>query len=34
MIALGAALNLDYKQMVDHWTKDDVRPPRPARKTR
>jgi exosortase len=31
MIGLGAALNLNYHQMVEHWTKEDVRPIRPPR---
>jgi exosortase len=31
MIGLGTALNLDYREMVEHWTKEDVRPSRPPR---
>jgi exosortase len=31
MIGLGATLNLDFRDWWDHWTKDDVRPPRPPR---
>lgn len=31
MIGLGAVLNIDYHEMVDRWTKEDVRPPRPSR---
>jgi exosortase len=27
MIGLGAALNLDYHETVERWTKEDVRPP-------
>jgi exosortase len=32
MIGLGAMLNIDYREMVQRWTQEDVRPPRPVRK--
>jgi exosortase/archaeosortase family protein len=31
MIGLGAALSIDYQDVIHHWTREDVRPPPPPR---
>ncbi|HTS19653.1 MAG TPA: exosortase/archaeosortase family protein [Verrucomicrobiae bacterium] len=34
MIGLGAVLNVNYQDMLHHWTREDVRPLRPVRATK
>jgi exosortase len=34
MIGLGATLNINYRDMVHHWTEEDVRPMPPPRAPR
>jgi len=34
MIGLGATLNINYRDMLHHWTEEDVRPTPPPRAPR